>query len=745
MRIQVTANQLLGAAVLGCMSHAALAQESDGSRRAAVFPQLEEVVVTAQKQSQNLLDVPVAVGVVAAETLMNSNRVDLASMASQIPNLTVNAGNIAIRGLTAGGGQFSNPTVSFVMDDVPTSGSTANTGILIPEIDPADLRGVEVLRGPQGTLYGASALGGLIKYVTLDPSMDRFSSKVTAGLTSIADGDDLGYNASAAVNVPLGDTFAVRVSGFSRESPGYIDNPVLGLKDVNSARKVGARLSALWKPSEDFSIKLGYLYQQPKLGGSDTLQVLPGYGTPAQNMIYHSNRSKTELEIYSANINATLGNADLVLATSYSTRIQREDVDQSDGVGSFIPLTETVFGLPPGVTQADLGIIGRSLYDGSKFSQEVRLTVPVAPWLDWLVGGFYTREKFLIYGDFWSAVRSTGTLIGAPRMRVKSDLTWLGYEIFNDFQELAGFTNFTFRPTEKLNIQLGGRFSDLKSDYDGLDFGYIYGAPIFSPAKSTDSAFTFLVTPQYRFNDDMMAYVRAASGFRPGGPNANSSLGGAPPAYQPDKIVSYEVGFKGQALEGSLSYDLSAFVNDWTDMQLGNTLEYSPGLFLTFTDNAGKSRSQGLEATLQARITSGLSLGAWFAYTDAKLVDGFPVGATSYGVKGDRLPDAPQYSGNVTIDQSLMLSDQVTGTVGLTVNYIGERLGQFNATSATPRFVYDSYTTLDLRAVLEYQSWTLALFATNLTNEFKQTSEALTGTYQANEPRLIGMNLTKEF
>src|SRR6202012_4446346 len=177
-------------------------------------------------------DVPVPVTAIRADKLISDNQVRLQDYFTSVPGLSYAPNNqnqyVTIRGITTGG--FSNPTVGVVIDDVPFGASNAlGGGQVIPDFDPGDLARVEVLRGPQGTLYGASSMGGLLKFVTVDPSTDGVSGRVEAGVSDVSHGAELGYNVRGSINVPLSDTFAMRASAFTREDPGYVDNPVLGI------------------------------------------------------------------------------------------------------------------------------------------------------------------------------------------------------------------------------------------------------------------------------------------------------------------------------------------------------------------------------------------------------------------------------------------------------------------------------------------------------------------------------------
>src|SRR6185437_3304634 len=178
---------------------------------------------------------------------------------------------LAIRGITTGG--FTTPTVGVVVDDVPFGGAGINYGFEAPDLDPSDIARVEVLRGPQGTLYGDSSMGGLIKYVTVAPSTERLSGQMQAGLEGVRNGDQVSYNVRGSINLPLSDTAALRASGFERVDPGYIDNIVSDQRGVNRGTAYGGRVSLLWEPSADLSLRLNSLYQRARVDGSPDITV----------------------------------------------------------------------------------------------------------------------------------------------------------------------------------------------------------------------------------------------------------------------------------------------------------------------------------------------------------------------------------------------------------------------------------------------------------------------------------------
>src|SRR4029077_16305041 len=203
---------------------------------------LEEVIVTAQKRLERLQDVPVPASVISTDALTNSDQTLLRDYYSSVPGLSMtttaqSSQILSIRGIVTNPG---NPTVGITVDDMPFGSSTVGGGgLVVPDFDPGDLSRVEVLRGPQGTLYGASSLGGLLKFVTVDPSTVGVSGNLQAGLSSVHNGDGIGYTYRGAINIPVSENLAVRASGFARLDPGYVDNAVLRVKGINTARADG--------------------------------------------------------------------------------------------------------------------------------------------------------------------------------------------------------------------------------------------------------------------------------------------------------------------------------------------------------------------------------------------------------------------------------------------------------------------------------------------------------------------------
>jgi outer membrane receptor protein involved in Fe transport len=698
---------------------------------------LEEIVVTAQKRAERLQDVPVPVTAISAGKLVDSNQLRLQDYFTRIPGLSVTPATgqyqgspvLAIRGITTGA---SNPTVAIVVDDVPYGSSTTlGGGIVAPDLDPSDLAQVEVLRGPQGTLYGVSSLGGLLKYVTVDPSTDKLYGRVQGGLSSVYNGDEMGYTVRGAVNVPLSDTWAVRASGFTRRDPGYIDNIQAGQEGVNQTNADGGRLSASWRPSDVFSLKLGALLQHMTGEGSQEVDVLPGFGDLEQSRLGGTGGYDRRIQSYSATAAVKLGQAELTSVSGYAINKFSDSFDVTALLG---PASEFLFGFP-----------GTPLLDHNKtkkFTQEFRLSIPLGQRVDWMLGAFYTDEDT----DFGQDI----VVWNDSRQVVAS---WLHSAFPTTFQEYAAFTNLTFRITDKFDIQLGGRQSRNEQTYQSNSVGlppFVSGAgeDVIPKVSSKDDAFTYLVTPRLRISDDLMVYARLASGYRAGGPNSNCLALALPCEYDPDTTQNYEIGAKGDVLNRRLSFDASIYYIDWKDIQLQLNDLVSGQSYFT---NAGRARSQGMELSLESRPVDGLVMTAWVSWNDSELSEDFPAGSTVSGTSGDRLPTSSRWSGNLSVDQHFPLTSTVTGFIGGSMSYVGDRKGGFVSVFAPSpaRQTYPAYTQTDLRAGLSYESWTANLFVNNVTDKRGLLAGGIGNlfpyTFSYIQPRIVGLSLTKSF
>lgn len=705
-----------------------------------------DIIVTAQKRSERLQDVPLPVTVVDTKELAATNQLRVQDYFTKIPGLSYQAGGLAgqesqaiivIRGITTGG--VGNAVVGTVIDDVPFGASASPTfAAVVPDIDPGDLGQIEVLRGPQGTLYGASSMGGLLKFVTVDPSPSSVSGRLQLGLNTVRSGG-WGKSIRGDLNVPLTGNLAVRGSGFRVQDPGYIDNPLTRVRDLNERNGKGGRLAMLWQPSDDFSIRLSALIQDSQTEGADvanaaisTRNDLQLSGIPGVN-IYHQ-----KIQSYSAIASGKVGDVELksITGLSYLNVGSKVDYTAPFAGGFFSSLATAYFGVT--------GVVVPDVTSARRFSQEVRASAPLhllGQESTWLLGVMYNDEKIKDAGDFQAVNASTGAFVG----------TLLTNSLPSTYKEVAVFSNLDLQFTDRFDIQFGGRLSHIKQEGASVLRRGPLVRVFFDPTKNViqtpslsakDDPFTYLISPRYKLGRDAMVYARVASGYRPGGPNANCGVIGVPCQYGHDTTVNYEVGAKAKILDRALSFDLSVYRIDWNDIQLGLTV---PATVLQYTANAGTARSQGVELALEAHPLSGTTLAGWVAYNDAKLVKALPstAGGLASLPAGTRLPMSSRWSGNASLTQRFSLAKDIDGHFGGSVSYVGNRAGGL----ALAPILYPSYVQADLSAGLGYKAVRLDVYVNNVTDKRASLSgDPVTSTLIVySRPRTVGMTITANF
>ncbi len=691
--------------------------------------QLEEIIVTAQKKSERLQDVPVPVTALNANTLAESNQLRLRDYYTEVPSFSMSPvglgdeESLTIRGISTGFN--TNPTVGVMIDGVPFGSSTFLAGNSIPDIDPGSLARVEVLRGPQGTLYGASSMGGLVNYVTVDPSTTGFNGYVEGGGNNVSNGNGLGYNVRGAINVPLSSTLAIRVSGFARRDPGYIDNPVTHINGVNQEDASGGHLAVLWTPSDDLSFKLSALLQHTSGNGSNDVDQVAGLGELQQNYIIGLGAYDKRAQAYSAILKAKVGIVDITAVTGYSIMEDLDSLDFTYALGGF--------------AQSHFGVTGAAIitdFKTNKFTQELRALVPLGSQFELLVGGFYEHED----SPFNQDLPAINPLTGANAGDIGN------IPVPSTYEEYAAFTDLTYHVTDQFDIQIGARDSEIhQADAQAIETGPLFGGETINPAVSSQAnAFTYLLTPRFKVSPDLMLYARLASGYRAGAPNSFNPDPTVPREYKPDTTQNYEIGAKGDVLEHRLSFDASLYYINWKDLQL-NLLDKNNDL--TYGTNGSGAKSEGVEVSLVARPLKGLKIASWVAWDDAVLTQNFPTNSTLYGAAGDRLPFSSRFSGNLSVDQDFHIVGSASGFVGAAASYVGDRIGTFLA--SPQRQIFPGYTKADLHAGVKCDSWTFTAYANNVANKF-----ALLGGgpgnfppygYTVLQPRVVGISIAKTF
>jgi iron complex outermembrane receptor protein len=701
----------------------------------------EDIVVTAQKREERLIDVPQSVSVVSGDTLETIQATNIQDYLKLVPGLQLNQsqagfGRLVMRGVNTGG---VAATVAVYQDETTfgSSSGLANGAILAGDFDTFDIARIEVLRGPQGTIYGASSMGGVLKYVTRDPEFGSLEVRAR-GNVELTRGGDESYLGSAVINVPLGNTLAFRASGFYRDFGGFIDSIGTAGSDVerniNDSKSYGGRAALLFKPSDTFSIKLGSYIQNIKNNATNEVEsdavtgrVLYGGLTQSQ---FIPETSEIRYRLYSGVVDLDLGFANLVSATSYSTLAQDFIADLTPQFGGLIG---AIFGVPNDFGQQQLTNVKR-------FTQELRLQSAPNDRFEWLVGAYYTREKGIIDQDFNAFTPGTLTPI--------TGLPLLGAATINSrYREIAGFANATIHFGERFDLTFGGRYSENKQRANQISDGVLAGGLTVLPdTPSSEDVFTFSVAPQFKVGENTSIYGRVAKGFRPGGPNVLTP--GAPAnlrSYASDSLISYEVGVKAETADRSFAIDAAVFYIDWKDIQVFGQID---NFGLNF--NGGRAESKGFEFTATVRPINGLNVSFNGAYTDATLKDDTP--AQVGGLTGDRLPFTPKYSLGANADYRWALSDSTNAYLGASLRSLSDQPAAFDFAfrSANGRQRYlDAYEVLDMQAGVEFGRYRIEIYGKNLTDSRGQTAFDEPGNVPLGQgaaaiirPRTLGISLT---
>lgn len=708
------------ALTLICATQAAFAADSE--------PALAEVVVTANKRTENAQDVPASVSVQTGEALISRGQTQLADYAAYVPGFDVASGgspgqaSVSLRGIST---SANGAAVGTYLDDAPMGASSAwvNASASILDVLPYDLDRLEVLRGPQGTLYGEGSMGGLIKYVLKTPSTQQLEANVGGEINTIDGADRLGYAVRARVNAPLiADKLGVSLSLADKQSPGYMTNSYTGQQHTNETRQYGARLATLWTPNADLSIKLTALTQQitvddlavRQFGSSTQVTTRDGafvyapteplpdltasFGFPGP----YSER----INFYSATLEWHVGPFDVVSATSWSSQRSVTGVDFTQILGTIL---DQVGGTAPGVSNFT------THFGLNKFTQEFRLVSPQGGRIEWLVGAFDTHEnsfnnQAIDAFDFNYQPTAPAPPPGLFRFSVP--------EVFD---ERAVFGDISFKPASAWKLTGGLRYAHNDQDFDVYQDGVLASVTGHGHLGSREGVFTWMGATEYHFTDDTMAYVRAASGYRPGGPN--TPIEGIPPTFDADTLINYELGLKSTFLDRRARVDVAVYRIDWSKVQLvavANNLGYFA--------NGGKAVSQGLELATQYSPVQGLTLGLNAAYTDAHLTRVTP--ATTYLLTGYQLPGAPKSSFALTADYDWSLTSRWAARVGGAFRHVSNQwlaIVESESPSSSPTVQAPAYSFLDLNAGLRDEHFNFTLYARNVTNSRAITAASLQG------------------
>ena len=670
-----------------------------------------------------------------------------------------------MRGLDATGG-FS-PTVGFYIDDAPlTAPAQAAQGKVVVDPDLYDLNRVEVLRGPQGTLYGAGSMGGTIKLVTNAPQLNTFAVSAQSK-ESGTDGGGLNYGGSAMINLPITqDVAAIRFVGTYKYTSGWIDRIVLnpfpletngGLtrgnvldapvqarySDVNWEELEGGRVSLLLKLGDNLTIQPGIMHQKISTGGPFTIDDPPGNVYAHFQPFDIAEPLEDNFTLYTLTVKYHFDFADLTSATAKWNRHDEQTQDISETIQSLL-------GIPSFYPPEGIGGGSQEETDFSdQASEELRLASNGDGAFQWLGG--------LFYSDFNSNTTSLSNYAGLGPVFGTTDLISVGEPIH--IEQKALFGEASYKLTDQLKGTLGMRYYRYTSTEEAINGGIasIAGGPgtVLEFGRAENKGFNPKVNLAYTATDDVLLYTTAAKGFRPGGPNTPVPLSGpaqcltgpgnlqslgltsAPNQFNPDDVWSYEVGEKARALGNTFQINSDVYYERWTNVQQ----LVDPSCGFSFTANAGTATVYGSEIEIAANLGSSWTLTQNVGLTHATFDDS--VRATNT-ISGQRLLDVP----DVTTSTAVIYSAPVTAAFNFNVRGTYTYVGPMQDLTFT-RNNLPGYSLVNARAGLTSERFSAFLFCDNLTDKMAILTNNVAQTvnipsvnrWVTNQPRTIGIDL----
>ncbi len=700
---------LFGLSVIALISvdaSRALAQDNESAAKPKL---LDEIIVTSRKRSETMLDVPISISVVSQDTIAQLGAENFTDLLSTVPSLTAYQNGpgrtrLSMRGIANGGGNDNDTqnqeTVGIYMDEVPIS-----MGAMNPEFNLFDLKRVEVLRGPQGTLYGAGSMTGTVRLVSNQPNLDEFEGKYDLSASSVSKGGD-GYSAKALVNVPiLPGKLAVRASTYYADIPGYIDNALTGEKDVNDGKSRGGRISALMQFNDLFSANFTFMHHDyDDNGRPEDLDRAPSLSRDYPSFDGYED----EVQIYNLTLNYDFGWANLVSSTSYFDRF----VTNPRSLDDLFALA-----LPPTVTPHEL----IDTTDTEVLVQEIRLSSQSDGPLNWTVGIYFDKKDVFYLNTFPVPGADVALGINSPLdFGAPVDHLFYGFDDLTvKSAAIFGELYYTF---DRLTVSAGLRYFDWTQDISFYQSGLFNGGFNSDPRpESNVDDINPKLNISYDVSDDFLLYGQIARGFRYGGINGAipeavcaaeleevQRSGGDTRFFGPDETWNYEVGTKNSFAQGNMTLSATIFHIQWQDMQTSRSFECGFG----FRENVGKATSEGIEVEYNARFTDAFTISAGGAYMRSELDQDVP---NLDALKGDQAPFVPELTLNASAEYRMPFAAGFDGYLWLNAQHIGERNTEFDTEAANNK-VMRSYELVNLRLGVDWERIGISLFANNLTD-----------------------------
>ena len=774
-------------AVLGGMfAQRAIAQQSRSDTG-----QLEEIVVTAEKRESTIETTAISITALSGGDIQDRGFTDLADLMKTVPGVSIRTSGpgmteFEMRGVASNGG--NSPTVGFYFDETSlTAPAATNEGKIVISPDLYDLNRVEVLRGPQGTLYGSGSMGGTIKVVPNAPNPEAFDASAEV---KFADTDHGGFDhaENGMLNLPFwGDKAALRIVASYSYDAGWIDRVVIapgqfplpsGLvngpygpyytvrgnvlaapiateyHDVNHVEKRGVRLSAVFKPVDGLTITPSYFYQRLQSGGLPYIDSTPG--TDAFYQPFDTpERYSDEFHLEALSVKYRTDTFEISSATSYWSRHEPLQQDTQESWTTYLlPFGYGITGYTAGN-----GNLGQAYADENnnqnQTTEELRVSSVGDARFKWLFGYFYS--------DFvspWDIVFPSQS--GASNPNIATNDLFSYFTPFKILQQ-SFFGEVTYNITEPLSVTVGARRYHYDSAVYLDQFGGLAGGTTVQAASENSQGVTPKATLSYQFDKDLLVYATAAKGFRPGGGtgpvptqgatsceaqlqteyNSSGAFVAGPVQFNSDTIWSYELGEKWRSADNRLTVNAAAYFENWNGVQQTNSLS-SCGY--VYTANAGDAHVYGGELEVNAVVVHDLQALANLSYAHSTLVSSALVDSSFSA--GSPIQQVPKVTGTFALSYRHELNDELAATARAESTYTGSRTDATYYVNTLP-----SYELTNIRAGVDAGRWSAVLFVNNvadkraLLNNVTQdaTNVADWNRIVVSQPRTAGIDLNVRF
>jgi iron complex outermembrane receptor protein len=755
---------------------------------------VEELVVTARKRDEALIDVPFSVNAMSETKMRSTGAVNLEDISRNVAGFTVQSlgpgqSQVAIRGISAGQLARDQPGVKEQVG-VYLDESVISLSLFTPDLDLFDLNRLEVLRGPQGTLFGSGSLSGTVRYITNQPVTDGYHASIE-GTVSKVDQGGTGGDLKGMVNVPLGDKAALRVTAYGSEFPGFIDAVQPGgrvNKDVNDGTRWGFRAALKFQPTDNFTVTPRIIYQKVDVNGFnrvDVFNILANPYTTTRPAVtlgdlqqFTQLKEKFRDEFKLADLTAVYDMEKMSL-TSVSSYTDRDVLVVRDATALTGSITGGSIGLAPNVYT-----LNAPLNDTTKvklFTQEVRLASRGEGKLDWVIGAFYSNMD-RDYAQYLNVAGFTA-LSGIPSSGVRAPTDALYFStVPYKLSQYAVFGEATYKLTDKLDITGGLRLARYdekrKLTFDGIFADTTIDFP--GHVKADDSAPRVILA--YKATDTVTLNAQVSKGFRLGGVNdpLNKPLCSAQdlatfsalakPGFDNESVWNYEAGLKARLPEGRGSFTVAAFYADIQNLQATVDAGSCSSRIIV---NVPSARSMGVEAELSTRLTENFDVALSASYNDSQLTSTVKdsTGAPLQALRdGNRLPTVPRFQSAASLNYVRPMQNGMTAFGNATWQFVGDRYTQIADQEGNPRTVplftnvgatsvsslvfplnLPSYQVVNFRVGFKNAEWEAALFLNNAFDERAKLAldrerglRARYG-YLTNQPRTVGVTVRRSF